>query len=182
MKKSLLLLVVVAATTFTGFAQKLKLGHVNTQQIMESLYVTDSVQMKFEKYQRALQSELQRIQTDLRNDEQQLILAKDTLPEEIFRQRAERLQMEQQEFQQQTYPQMQQSLQNKQQALLLPIQDKIDAAIEKVAKEHGFTYIFELEATPFAGGTDVTKLVRVALGLPEVPVQNSNGQGMPLGR
>lgn len=180
MKKSLALLLIVASTSF-GFAQKMKLGHVDRQQITESLYVTDSVQMKFEKYQRALQAELQRLQMELRNDEQALILAKDSLPEEIFRQRAERLQMEQQEFQQQTYPQMQQSLQNKQQALMLPIQDKIDAAIAKVAKEQAFTYVFELEAVAFAGGIDITKMVRVALGLPEEPAQNNN-QGMPLGR
>jgi hypothetical protein len=38
---------------------------------------------------------------------------------------------------------------------------------KKIAKNNSFTYIINLEATLYAGGQDITKLVRLELDLPE---------------
>ena len=51
--------------------------------------------------------------------------------------------------------------------LQIPLQNKMNAAIEKVAEANGFSYILQLEATLYAGGEDITKLVRKELGLSE---------------
>ena len=70
-------------------------------------------------------------------------------------------------FQEETLPQMQNSLKNKELFYIAPIEKKITEAIQKLAKRNSFTYIINLEATLYAGGEDITKLVRVELGLPE---------------
>lgn len=190
MKKGILLMI-LAISTSVVFAQKQKIGHIDIQQIMQSLFIKDSVETKYMEYQTMLQGELQRLQNNLVREEQELTQLKDSIPEEIFNQRVQRLMKDQKEFQEETYPSMQQSLQNKMQALQIPLEEEINAAIEKVAKANGYTYILRMEATFYAGGPDITKLVRVALGLPEEPEElpmggmpgaGMPGTGMPMGR
>lgn len=166
MKKSILLFV-FAISSIIGFAQKQKIGHVDVQQIMQSLAIKDSMQQKFNKYQEMYSGELERIQNELYKEEQELAGLQNTLPPEIFQQRYQSLLRRQKEFQEVTYPNAQKDLQNKMTQLQIPLQEKLNAAIEKVAKANGFSYILQLEATLYAGGEDITKLVRVELGLPE---------------
>ena len=83
---------------------------------------------------------------------------------------------------------MQNSLKNRELFYLAPIEEKITKAIEKIANQNSFTYIISQEATLFAGGEDITKLVRLELGLPEEddnPTVNGGIQGgaaYPIGR
>ena len=73
---------------------------------------------------------------------------------------------------------MDQKIQNqfeqKRQELSLPIQKKLQAAIEDVAKENGYTYIFPREALIYMPPTsDIGPLVRKKLGLKEPTTRNS---------
>ena len=56
MKKSILLLVLALSTAIV-FGQKQKIGHVNTQEIMQSMYLKDSVQFKLMEYTKQLENE-----------------------------------------------------------------------------------------------------------------------------
>lgn len=179
MKKSITL-AVICLFTFGAFAQKQKIGHVNTQQIMQSLFVKDSVQTKYMTYQTKLQQELQKIQNELVQREQQLAQEQGVTEESLFNIKAQGLMRDKQEFQEVTYPTMQQSLQNKMNDLQLPLEKKITVAIEKVAKANGFTYVLQLEAALYAGGEDLTKMVRKELGLPEEP-EELPAPGLPMG-
>lgn len=184
MRKSILLFVLAISSTIV-FAQKQKIGHVDVQQIMQSLAVKDSIQQKFLDYQAIYQKELERIQNELIQEEQRLAEEQKTLPEEIFQQRYQSLLRRKQEFQEVTYPEAQQRLQQKMTELQIPLEEKLNVAIEKVAKENGFLYILQLEATLYAGGEDITKLVRKELGLPEEVEDQPMGMmptGMPIGR
>ena len=62
-----------------------------------------------------------------------------------------------------------QDIQKQQQALLAPIQDKINKAIQAVGAEGGFTFIYDLAvpAVVFTGNgaTDVSALVKAKLGI-----------------
>lgn len=183
--KKIVLLFVIAVSSISLFGQKQKIGHVDVQQIMQSLAIKDSVQQKFLDYQSIYQKELERIQNELISEEQKLADDQKTLPEEIFQQRYQSLLRRKQEFQEVTYPEAQQRLQQKMTELQIPLEEKLNAAIEKIAKENGFIYILQLEATLYAGGEDITKLVRKELGLSEEPEEQPMGmipQGMPIGR
>ena len=73
---------------------------------------------------------------------------------------------------------MDQKIQNqfeqKRQELSLPIQKKLQGAIEDVAKENGYTYIFPREALIYMPPTsDIGPLVRKKLGLKE-PTPGTN--------
>ena len=187
MKKGILLLILALSTTIV-FGQKQKIGHVNTQEIMQSMYIKDSIQFKLMEYTKQLENESRRIQTELYSEQNELERLKDSLPQEIFNQRYSRLMSDSKRYQEETLPQMQNSLKNKELFYLAPIEDKITKAIEKIAKEKSFTYIISKDATLFAGGEDITKLVRLELGLPEeaeAPMVNGGLQGeagYPLGR
>ncbi len=166
MRKSILLFIFAISSTII-LAQKQKIGHVDVQQIMQSLAIKDSIEKKFIDYQTMYSSELERIQNELLKEEQELTGLQNTLPKEIFEQRAQSLLRRQKEFREVTYPNAQQDLQNKMTELQIPLQNKMNAAIEKVAEANGFSYILQLEATLYAGGEDITKLVRKELGLSE---------------
>lgn len=166
MKKVILLLFLSLNITI-AFSQKQKIGHVNTQEILQSLYIKDSIQFKLVDFQKVLENESRRIQSELYNEQIELEKLKDSLPTEIFNQRYQRLMSDSKRFQEETLPQMQNSLKNKELFFIAPIEKKITDAIQKIAKNNSFTYIINLEATLYAGGQDITKLVRLELGLPE---------------
>ena len=61
---------------------------------------------------------------------------------------------------------IQQQFEAKRQELSLPIQKKLQAAIQEVAKENGYTYVFPREALLVAPpGDDLANLVKKKLGL-----------------
>ena len=165
--KKVVLLLVLAFNVSILIGQKQKIGHVNTQEIMQSLYIKDSVQFKLMGFQQMLENESRRIQSELYNEQIELEKLKDSLPTEIFNQRYQRLMSDSKRFQEETLPQMQNSLKNKELFYIGPIEKKITDAIQKIAKNNSFTYIINLEATLYAGGQDITKLIRLELGLPE---------------
>ncbi len=53
------------------------------------------------------------------------------------------------------------------QELLMPMVERVQAAIDAVGAENGFLYIFDTSsgATVFAGGEDVAGMVRAKLGM-----------------
>ena len=83
MRKSIILSL-VCLISLGAFAQKQKIGHVNTQQIMQSLFVKDSIQTKYMAFQTMLQGELQKIQTDLVTREQELAHKQATMEKSLF--------------------------------------------------------------------------------------------------
>lgn len=62
--------------------------------------------------------------------------------------------------------QIQQQFEQKRQELSLPIQRKLQAAIQEVAKENGYTYVFPREALlVMPPGDDIAALVKKKLGI-----------------
>ncbi|MBI35389.1 MAG: hypothetical protein CMP67_08505 [Flavobacteriales bacterium] len=166
MKKSILIVVLTFSVSMV-FGQKQKIGHVNTTEIMESMYIKDSIQFKLMEFRKQLEKESIYLQQELQEREHGLQKLKDSISEESFNNLVQRLQQDYSEFQTVTLPNMQKRFQLKELDLVKPIEEKITKAIEKIAKENSFTYIISKETALFAGGDDITKLVRLELGLPE---------------
>ena len=169
MKKTLaLLFVAMFAIGTSAFAQKtIKLGHINSSDLMQIMPGKDSAQAAFQAEVTVLEGELTAMQeeynkklADYQERQSQMTeLIRKTKEQEIMELR-QRIATYQENAQQQ--------LQEKEKELLQPIIDRAKKAIADVAKENGYTYIFDT-----AGGTllyqqdsdDILALVKKKLGL-----------------
>jgi outer membrane protein len=179
MKKFALILLAVGLS-FSTFAQKQKLAHINSQEIIRDLAAKDSIPQKLQKFAQELEAEYMRQQNALDQDIQKFMAEKATLSPQMAKMKESSLGARKQKLERETVPQFQQMAQQEEQKLALPLQEKLGAAIEKIAKENGYTYVLEEAATLYAGGTNITKLVRVALGLPAEALPQT--AGLPVGR
>jgi outer membrane protein len=162
------LILAVAVSALQVSAQKTqKLGHINFAQLYEMMPGQDSIKTAFTAYQEQLQSAFQAMQTeyetkltDYQNNQATLSnIIKQTKEKEILD-----LQKRIQDFQQTA----QEDLQAKEAELTAPVIEKARAAVKEVAKESGYTFIFNstegllLYTEP---ADDIMPLVKKKLGL-----------------
>lgn len=169
MKKSLVLLfAAMFAFGTAAFAQKsVKLGHINSTDLMQIMPGKDSAQAAFEAEVKIVEGELKAMQEELQakyNDYQerraQMTDLIRTTKEQEIRDLDTRIQTYQQNAQQ--------KLREKETELLQPIIDRAKQAIADVAKENGYTYIFDTSAGTLLyqqDSDDILALVKKKLGL-----------------
>lgn len=169
MKRTLILLV-VALFAFGGnaFAQKAqKFGHINSNDLMAIMPGKDSAQAVMQKevadleeQLTAMQAEMQKKYEDYQNNQAGWSeLIRSTKQKEL-QAMGERVQ----EFQ----ANAQETLQQREQDLLQPIIDRAKKAIEEVAKENGYTYIFDSGVGALLyqpESDDILPLVKKKLGI-----------------
>lgn len=169
MKRTLILLVVALfACSTTSFAQKtIKLGHINSSDLMQIMPGKDSAQAAFQREMDALNTQLTAMQEELQKkyneytekQSQMSDLIRQTKEQEI-RDLGSRIEAYQQNAQAQ--------LQEKEKELLQPIIDRAKQAIADVAKENGYTYIFDTSVGALLyqqDSDDIFSLVKKKLGL-----------------
>jgi outer membrane protein len=155
---------------FAGFfANAQKFGIVNSQEIIQVLPEVREAQANIEtfgtqlqkKYQQMIEA-LQKKYQDLEQKQAQGEISPKQLEEQA-------LGLKQEEAELAKYEQTsQQQIVDKQNNLMKPIMDKITKAIEEVAKENGYTYIFDgsVGFVLYADETtDVSSLVKAKLGI-----------------
>lgn len=167
MKKTLLLSIVFMFAGLVANAQKF--GVVNSQEIIQMLPEVKEASANIETFGSQLQKKYQQMITDLQTKYQDLErkqaqgeISPKQLEEEAKKLKEEELKLAQYE------QSSQQQIVDKQNTLMKPIMDKITAAIETVAKENGYTYIFDgsVGFVLYADETtDVSGLVKTKLGL-----------------
>lgn len=164
MKKAFLLLAAVMLIgTTAGFAQKY--GHVNANEIMAQMPGIDSVRTQLEAYQTEIQSTYETMVSEYQTKKDKFDHEVGTMSN-LTRQMKEKelADMENRimEFQQG----VQDEVQEKQLSLLQPFEEKIKQAINDVAKENGYTMIFDTQILLYSeGGDDVSALVKKKLGI-----------------
>jgi outer membrane protein len=131
--------------TSVANAQNLKIGYTNVDFILNSLPDAKDIDSKLKtekaQYDKLLQDKLADFQKKLDDYQKN----GQTMSAVIKADREKELQNGQQaiqEFQQNS----ESALSQKQQQLLAPVLDKIDKAIKEVAKEAGYTYVFNTDA------------------------------------
>jgi len=169
MKKVYLIIsIFVGFITVSPAQQNIKLGHINSQELLEAMPETDSAQKKLEKLTKDLQSQLESMQVELNNKYQDYLSKRDTYSELIRQTKEDELQTIQQRIQQFSQT-AEQDIQKKRSELYKPILDKANKAIDEVGKENGFTYIFDLSAGVVVfhseNSTDILPLVKEKLKL-----------------
>ena len=122
-------------------AQNLKFGHINSEELLQSLPEVDSATANLERLNRELSNAYELMQVDLNNLFEALNRDSKNLTD-IVRQNKEQEVTDKQrrllEFQQSA----QRQLEERQAQLLQPIMEKVDKAIKDVGKENGFIYVF----------------------------------------
>lgn len=169
MKKSLILLfAAMLAFSASAFAQKtVKLGHINSSDLMQIMPGKDSAQSAFEAEVKILDGELKAMQEELEkklNDYQERKSQMTELIRSTKEQELNDLNQRIQIYQQNA----QKKLQEKEAELLQPIIDRAKQAISDVAKENGYTYIFDTSAGAVLyqqDSDDILNLVKKKLGL-----------------
>ena len=164
-------LVMLLALPMGVFAQNLKFGHINAQEIITVMPEFTKAQNDIQTLEKQLTAELQRTQEEFNKKYQefQRAIAKDSLPPNIAERRQKELQdmmQRQEQFQQDAQQQMAKA----QNDAMAPIYQKLDNAIKAVGAAEGVIYIFDLARTsiPYVNESqsiNLTSKVKANLGI-----------------
>lgn len=170
MKKLFVSVLVIASCAFlsAGYGQtNAKLGYIDSNELLDLMPGKDSIQTALQVYQKTLEDQLQAMYAEYQTKVQDYQANSKTMSD-IIRQTKEKeladLETRIQTFQQQADT----DLQSKQSELLQPLLDKAKNAINTVAKENGYTYIFDVGTGAFLyyeKGDNILPLVKAKLGL-----------------
>ena len=168
MKRVLLAIALTLGFAGTKVAQQ-KVGHINVDELISVMPEYLSAQAEIEKYAGQLESDATAMQEEYMTKLQNAQANMDTWTELRLQKENEELQTMGQRIQQFNQS-AQQELQRKQMDLMLPISEKAQAAVEKVASANGFTYILDASASKAVviyldGGEDILPLVKAELGI-----------------
>ncbi len=166
MKLKLLIIgLLTFALSFNASSQNF--GYVNTQELLTQLPEVKEANANIENLKKQLQKKGQNMIADLQAKYQDLERRQNDLSPKQMEEEAVKIRTEEQkiaEFEQSS----QQKILAKSEELLQPIQQKVQTAIDAVAAEDNYTYIFDaslgvlLYADPAA---DITNKVKAKLGL-----------------
>lgn len=170
MKRILTIVAVMALTAISTMsnAQDLKFGHIDSGALLQQMPEREQARVQLEKYAKQLQDQMSAMQSEFETKYQQYLEQADSLPQVLREAKESELSGIQQRFQafQQT---AQQDLSNKEAELLQPVIDKAKKAIDDVAAENGFIYVFDLStgAVLFTSdqSVDLLPLVLKKLGI-----------------
>ncbi|MFM2285165.1 MAG: hypothetical protein RLZZ543_662 [Bacteroidota bacterium] len=146
--KQLIALAIVALAMFgtPALAQKSnKFGHINSAELLSLMPERKAAAAKMDSITKDVEKQLQEMMTEYRTKQEKYSNEAPKMSELVKKDKEEELQSlgtRIQNFQQQA----QQSLEQQEQGLVEPIVTKAKKAIEQVAKENGYTYVFDTSA------------------------------------
>lgn len=165
--KNIIVLAVAILCTVSLSAQKF--GYINSAELFQEIPEVKEAQANLETYQAQLQKKGQEMLTAYQTEAQALgqkAQQGELSPkaQEVEAQKLKNKEVEIQKFQQES----EQKIMQKNETLFKPIRDKIQTAIDAVAKENGYAYIFDYSVGVLIyadDNTDVTGLVKTKLGM-----------------
>lgn len=165
MKKIILNLLFL--TTILSTQAQNKFGYLNSNELLAMMPESQSMQEELQSYAKGLETQLTAMQAEYENKvveyQQNESTYTDIVKEDKIRE-IENIQQRVVEFQKNA----QQSLAEKEAELFTPIREKAMKAIDNVAKEGNFTYIFDSGSGGFlyaAESENIINLVKSKLGL-----------------
>lgn len=145
-----------------------KLGHINTQELLDAMPESDSAQLKVENETKKLQEELEVMSVEFRNKYQDYLSKEKTYSDLIKQTKQSELQ-DMQERIQQFQSTAEQELQKVRAEAFKPVLEKANKAISDVAKEQNYTYVFDISAGAVIyhseSSSNLLPLVKAKLGL-----------------
>lgn len=170
MKKFITL--VLISTVICGFsntATAQKIGYISADEVIQLMPEAADVQTQLDQYQKSLYQNAQDKQTALNEAVQKFYKDSATMSASLKEVKRTELQKQVQDLSGEDQK-IQNQFEQKRQELSMPIQKKLQTAIEDVAKENGYTYVLPREALIIMPpSSDIGPLVRKKLGLKEPP-------------
>ena len=167
-KKAVALFSLVVLFASFGYAQTtLKLGHIDSNEILALMPETDSLSNELQNYAEYLDQQMNTMAMEYQSkitDYQENVATMSDLIRQTKEKEITDLQARIQAFQQSA----DQDLSTKQAELFNPLIEKVKIAINEVGRENGYTYILDVGAGAvvfFEGGDDVLPLVKKNLGI-----------------
>jgi len=161
--KKITLILAACMICAASFAQKY--GHVNTDEIMKAMPGIDSVEIKILDFQKSLQTVYENMVNELNTKKDKFDREVGTMSSSVRKLKEDELigiQNRIQEFQM-TF---RDDLEEEYVRLVNPFEEKVKKAIDDVAKEHRYAYIFNIQyLLYYDNGDDVTPLVKKKLGI-----------------
>ncbi|HET8962300.1 MAG TPA: OmpH family outer membrane protein [Chitinophagales bacterium] len=141
--KKILLTTIVLFTFFTAFSQRF--AYVNTEYILSNMSEFSDAQKKIDKFSEDWKAEITRQQKDIDDtyrafQNEQYLLTEDSKKARI--QEIENKERALKDYQKEKFG-YEGELFQKREELIKPIQDKVYTAIEKLAKDRGYDFIFD---------------------------------------
>jgi len=173
MKRILGIAVIMITVAFAGQsarAQSLKFGHVNKDELIQSLPEFDTARVNLDKYQKELVNYLELMQVELNNKSDAYSKEMKNLTD-LVRQTKEQELMDMDRKIKEFQVSAQENLTAKQSELFQPIVAKVDKIIAEVGKENGFVYVFNtgqggsLAYFDETKSTNIMPLAKAKLGL-----------------
>ena len=160
--------VVVALLLSSGVqAQNLKFGHINSAELIQAMPQTKQADSTLKKFAESLDTQMKTMTIEYQTKLQSYQSKADSMPEPMKSDKEKELYNLQQRIQdfQQT---AQESIQKKKEEIYGPILKKAEDAIKTLAKEKGYSYIFDTSvgAVIFAQESDdLMAVVKTKLGI-----------------
>ena len=152
---------------FSNAANAQKIGFISADEIIQLMPEAATVQIELDQYQKSLYQNAQDKQTSLNESVQKFYKDSSTMSASLKEVKRTELQKQVQDLSGEDQK-IQNQFEQKRQELSLPIQKKLQTAIEEVSKENGYTYVLPREALiVMPPSSDIGPLVRKKLGLKE---------------
>jgi outer membrane protein len=180
MKKILLLVSALAIFSGNLFAQNIKLGHINSAELVQMMPGMKEADEQLQSYQKSMedqfksmQDELQKLQQDYQAKEKLMTDAVKEIKQKEMQQKYQLMQ----DFQQSA----QEKISAKKEELYNPILKKAEQAIKDVAKKNGYTYVFDTSVGAliyFQDSDNIMDLVKKELNITApTPDKTATGSG-----
>lgn len=144
-----------------------KFGHINTNELLRLMPGREEAQAEIERYARDLEQTFAEMQNEFQTKYQEYLENQETFSQLVRQSKERELQSLNErimEFQESA----QQDIMEQEQRLLNPIIERAREAISTVAREHGYTYIFDTSGGSIVfweNGDNIMPLVREELGI-----------------
>jgi outer membrane protein len=163
------LIMIIALAGQSANAQTFKFGHINSDELIQTMPEYDSATVKLEKFRKELINALELMQVEL-NTKSEAYQKESKNLSDIVKQTKEQELIDMNKRIQDFQSNAQTQLQNKQTEVFQPIYTKVDKAIKDVGKENGFLYVFDVAKGALlyfdeTKSVNVLPLVKTKLGL-----------------
>ena len=169
-------LFMIALLPLGAMAQSLKIGHVNSQEIIALMPEVETMNTQMKEAQDAWEKELLKSREEYYAKIKAFQDAQATMTESIKQARQSELADMEQRISNLNQAATD-DLQKKNQELVAPILDKVKKAMNDVAAENNFTYVFDTTTQTIVymgpSANDITPLVKKKLNLKEKPAVTS---------
>ncbi|MEA3504385.1 MAG: OmpH family outer membrane protein [Bacteroidota bacterium] len=169
LSKLVLVIALVLSAGFAGAQNNVKLGHIDSNKLLSSMPGKDVLEKKLMDYRTSLESQMQSMYVEYQSKVEGYKENSASMSD-LIRQSKETEIREMEQRIQAFQKTIEQDFQNKRSELFNPLLEKAQAAITKVSKDNGFTYVFDISMGGilfYENGEDMMPLVKKELGITE---------------